>query len=311
MALFEEGLVSIIIPVFNREKLLPETLDSVLSQIYKKWECIIIDDGSTDGSMNIAKEYANKDIRIKAYRRPLYKKKGANTCRNYGFELSQGEFIQWFDSDDLMDSNMLQNAINILNTDGFDMAFVNAGYFEEKKDNLISKSSFFVEKSEDNLAFKYLTLKIFFQTSQVIFRHKTLLYLNKTFNDRLNRNQETQFFISLLLRDIKLSAIKDVLVYIRIHDKSITSKYQAMKIADKYIVDFEAFRQIYIDFIGTKYLTQEVKSHFSEMFFKSLKKANPKNINYFKIYLFGNKYGLFPSFFVSTKIFLSRTFKNV
>ena len=51
------------------------------------------------------------------------------------------------------------------------------------------------------------------------------------------RNQETQFFISLLLRDIKLSAIGDVLVYIRIHNKSITSEYHTLRISDKYIFE--------------------------------------------------------------------------
>ena len=72
---FEKGLVSIIIPVFNRENFLPETLDSILVQTYTNWECIIVDDGSSDSSLNVAKEYAKNDNRFLVYNRPWYKKR--------------------------------------------------------------------------------------------------------------------------------------------------------------------------------------------------------------------------------------------
>ena len=115
MEQFEKGLVSIIIPVFNRASLLPETLDSIVSQTYLNWECIIVDDGSTDSSLNVALGYAKKDNRFKVHSRPWFKKKGANSCRNYGFNLSNGEFIQWFDSDDLMYNSMLSQKIEFVN----------------------------------------------------------------------------------------------------------------------------------------------------------------------------------------------------
>jgi glycosyltransferase involved in cell wall biosynthesis len=270
-----------------------------------------VDDGSTDDSLNVAIGYAKKDNRFKVHSRPWFKKKGANSCRNYGFKLSKGEFIQWFDSDDISDPEMLKITINSLYKGGFDMLVSNASYFKKDLNNLISTISFSADGIGLNLAFDYLTMKYFFQTSQVIFRHKTLLFLNKVFNVGLKRNQETQFFTSLLLCNINISVIKDVLVYIRVHNDSITSKYQDLAIPNKYIVDFDAYRLMYKDFHGSKSFTKEVKSYFLDYFLKSLKKANPNKIKYYHIYLFVIRYQIFPSFFGATKIFISKVLKNV
>ena len=111
-------LVSILIPNYNKAPYISETLDSVLAQTYTNWECIIVDDHSTDNSWKILEEYALKDSRFKIFQRPSHLPKGGNTCRNYAFELSNGEYIQWFDSDDLMLENMLE--IRISEIAGYD-----------------------------------------------------------------------------------------------------------------------------------------------------------------------------------------------
>ena len=82
-------LISIIIPTYNRSHLLGETLDSVLIQTYRNWECIVVDDGSTDYTPELMEFYIRKDSRFSFYRRPEEKAKGANACRNYGFEKSR------------------------------------------------------------------------------------------------------------------------------------------------------------------------------------------------------------------------------
>lgn len=121
-------LVSILIPNYNKAPYLKETLDSILAQTYKNWECIIVDDHSTDHSWEILEEYEKLDPRFKVFKRPDHLPKGGNACRNYAFELSKGEYIQWFDSDDLMMSNMLWNRVNLLLKDNnFDFT-VSSGY---------------------------------------------------------------------------------------------------------------------------------------------------------------------------------------
>ncbi len=110
-------LISIIIPTFNRSHLLGETLDAVIEQTHKEWECIVVDDGSTDNTLELVEGYVDKDERFRYLKRPSDRPAGGNAARNYGFEQSKGEFIQWFDSDDLMCEHLLAEQLaNIVQT---------------------------------------------------------------------------------------------------------------------------------------------------------------------------------------------------
>lgn len=97
----KESLISIIIPVYNRQELVKDALDSVLAQTYQAWECIVIDDGSTDDTWTVLKKYAQKDNRFKIHKRNR-EPKGAPTCRNIGISLAQGEYVIFLDSDDML-----------------------------------------------------------------------------------------------------------------------------------------------------------------------------------------------------------------
>ena len=99
-------MVSYVIPTYNREQVLPRTLDSILAQTYREWECIIVDDGSHDGSMDVAARYAKKDKRFKVLSNIFHK--GAQGARNTGILAADGEWICLFDSDDLMYPNYLE-----------------------------------------------------------------------------------------------------------------------------------------------------------------------------------------------------------
>src|SRR5690606_24561667 len=116
----EHPLVSIIIPTYNRAHLLGETLDSILAQTYTNWECIIVDDGSTDESQLVFEAYKNKDSRFQFLRRPKTKPKGANACRNLGLENATGDYSVFFDSDDLMAPDLLEIKVNAIKATGCD-----------------------------------------------------------------------------------------------------------------------------------------------------------------------------------------------
>ena len=107
-------MVSIIIPTYNRAYLIRETLESIIIQSYKDWECIIIDDDSQDNTAEVINHYINIDDRFRFFTRPKELPKGANSCRNYGLENSRGKYIKWMDSDDLLTSNCLFDQVSIL-----------------------------------------------------------------------------------------------------------------------------------------------------------------------------------------------------
>lgn len=93
-------LISIIIPAYNVDRFIAETLDSILAQTYETWEAIVVDDHSTDNTAQIIQNYAQQDPRIQYHLAP---KHGGNAAigRNYGLQFAQGDYITFFDSDDI------------------------------------------------------------------------------------------------------------------------------------------------------------------------------------------------------------------
>lgn len=127
----KENLVSIIIPSFNRATLIGETLDSIIAQTYPNWECIIVDDGSSDNTVEVIKDYITLDNRFSLYQREQLPK-GAPTCRNIGLKQTKGKYIIFFDSDDLFAENCLENRLKIAQQKELDFYLFQGGIFLEK-----------------------------------------------------------------------------------------------------------------------------------------------------------------------------------
>ena len=96
--------ISIIVPIFNMEWCMQKCIDSILAQTFENFECLLIDDGSTDRSPAICDEYAQKDARIKVYHKP---NGGLSDARNYGLERALGEYTIFADPDDWVDAEGL------------------------------------------------------------------------------------------------------------------------------------------------------------------------------------------------------------
>lgn len=105
-------LVSIIIPTYNRAEFLPRSINSVINQTYKNWELIIVDDRSTDNTLQLVKKYAEKDKRIKYIKNTH--KKGPAGAKNQGIEIAKGELLAFLDSDDEWLKDKLDIQINYL-----------------------------------------------------------------------------------------------------------------------------------------------------------------------------------------------------
>ena len=111
-------MISVIIPVYNCEKYLDRCIESVQQQTYSDWELVLVDDGSSDNSLQIIKEYSEQDERIKYFHKD--KSEGAGPARNKGIEESSGEYIMFIDADDYMADNMLEKLYSTI-TKGYDV----------------------------------------------------------------------------------------------------------------------------------------------------------------------------------------------
>ena len=107
-----DNLYSIIMPAYNAEKYIEKAIKSVINQSYKKWELIIVDDGSNDNTIKIIQKYVSTDKRIKLFQNP---KKGAGAARNYGILNSKGKYIAFIDSDDYYSPNFISVANQLIN----------------------------------------------------------------------------------------------------------------------------------------------------------------------------------------------------
>lgn len=119
-----DDLISIIMPLFNSKETLSESIESVLNQTYCCWELLIIDDHSTDGSFELAKEYSEKDQRIKVLQTEI--NSGTACARNLGTTNAKGNYITFLDSDDLWKPNKLEVQINYIKSHKY--AFVYSDY---------------------------------------------------------------------------------------------------------------------------------------------------------------------------------------
>ncbi len=299
-------LCSIIIPTFNRENLLQFTLDSVLNQTYSNWECIIVDDGSTDNTLEIIKNYVFIDSRFKFYKRPFYLNKGANSCRNYGFSKISGEFVQWFDSDDIMMPSMIEEKVSRIIYDKSDIVIARLGFFKHEIDRYFTDDRITIESKSNNLPFDFFAGDFWFQTSQPLFTKSFLSFQKKLFNINLKRNQETELFVRILIQKPKISYLNSVLLLQRIHDNSIGGLYVSLSESKKYLIDNPAYKLLFQSFINTPFLTQEVFLYFKKYFHSCLNKMHFNFYSMFKLLLFGFKYKLFNSNILATKIFITR-----
>jgi glycosyltransferase involved in cell wall biosynthesis len=245
------SLISIIIPTYNRAVLLPETLDSILAQTHNNWECVIVDDGSTDNTVEVINRYSELESRIKLYERPKERLKGANACRNFGFEKSKGEFINWFDSDDIMLPNFLAEKLKIFeNNPKLDAVCSYGAYFE------FDKSLFEIRKPElngTNHLVDYVSSKLFFITHGPLWK-KSFLDSKVLFDENRPKLQDTEFHFRMLIHNLNFKFYEqDFLFLIRRGDDRISSKKTLTLKKLESVLEYHYLTMISTDKVNSKY----------------------------------------------------------
>lgn len=129
---FIEELVSIIMPAYNSEAFIKESIQSVLNQTYKNWELIIVDDCSNDNTVNVVKSFKDERIRILI----LDQNSGAAAARNKGIEAAAGEFLAFLDSDDLWTKEKLEKQLTFMKDNNYH--FTCTQYAEIDKNNTVN-----------------------------------------------------------------------------------------------------------------------------------------------------------------------------
>jgi glycosyltransferase involved in cell wall biosynthesis len=214
--------IAIIIPVFNRENLLSFTLDSIVDQSFTNWECILVDDHSSDASFEIMEGYQKKDPRFKVFKRPNELKKGANACRNFGFTKSIAPTIKWFDSDDIMLSNHLDIAYQTLIEKKLDFVVTDTINFDHDTHVLLDKPYSFDRNKENITSENLARIRIGWITDDFLGTRKIVESLK--FNENITDGDEYNFFIKILQNEVKGAFVNQTVTHRRIHIDSISFK---------------------------------------------------------------------------------------
>ena len=254
-----KNVISIIIPVYNQEKYLAETLNSVLNQSYSNWECILVNDGSADNSVSVINQYLAKDNRFSFINS---ENKGVSHARNLALKQVKGDFILFLDGDDLIHPEKLQIAIsNFEQNTNLGIVFNTTNYFQDTIENVLFAIQLETELVNFNGILLYWGEKITIPIHSAIIK-KTLLE-GIEFNCELTAQEDWLVWLRLFKNNPNVLVLDKVLSYYRKHN---TSRTQTVSLKDDHFKALQIFEN-YIDVADYKLLLlHQIKRYYNKSY---------------------------------------------
>lgn len=267
-------MFSIILPCYNLEKYIKKSIESILNQTYKEFELIIVDDGSTDESLNIIQSFQKEDERIK-----LIKKSngGVSTARNMGIKEATGEYILFFDGDDLIEKNTLEILKENFDRNKTDM--VSFGYKKIDSGTLDTlkhySSNKFDSKKFTGTDFlkKFLLKKIDQHICSFGVKKKVLDTNNLYFDENTHRGEDIEFQIKCMSKCRSVLYLdKELFFYCMRQGSAVNREYIRS--------DFEVYLRIYHYLeIGNLDLLQSYNNYMAVKYLSIVKEIYTKGSN--------------------------------
>ena len=233
---FVEGLVSVIIPVYSRDALIIEAIESIHNQTYRPIECIVVDDGSTDNTIKTVENLIDQNT-DDAFEIKLIKQdnSGAPSARNNGIKNASGEFIQFLDSDDLLYPNKIKDQVSVLqNYEKIDGLYGNWHHGTKENHVLIKGEKW------DNPIDQFYGGRVI-HTLSFLFRRSFINTIGP-WDENLKRNQEIDYFLRGALAGGNFEYLPKITGLWREHEgeRIVTSSgaIGALAFHDKWIVEF-------------------------------------------------------------------------
>ena len=209
----KNDIISIITPLYNSEKYIKQTIESVLAQTYKKWEIIVVDDVSTDKGIVIVKKYISKDNRIKLIQ--LEKNGGGAVARNKAIESANGRYIAFLDSDDLWHPKKLEKQIKFMQKKGYAFTFTK---YQKMKEN-------------GELLDTYMDVPKRINYKKALFGNPigclTAVYdvekLGKIYMPNIRKRQDYALWLKILKKEKYAYGLNESLAYYRLRENSVSS----------------------------------------------------------------------------------------
>ncbi len=259
--------VSILIPLYNSEEYIAETIDSCLNQTHKNIEIIIIDDGSTDSGLSTARQYENEYSNIKV---EAQKNSGAPVARNRAFELSTGEYIQYIDADDLLHPDKISLQMEVLKTaDERTLVFGKWGTFQENIKNVIWRELLINKNYDDPKQF----LLDLWGNGVAVIPHlwlipRKLIEESGGWDESLVKNQDGEFFSRVVFIASKVLFVVDSIGYYRRDNVNSISRQVSKKALQSNLKTFETYMELMKDDIDKSEVRRSLALVYSRFLYK-------------------------------------------
>jgi GalNAc5-diNAcBac-PP-undecaprenol beta-1,3-glucosyltransferase len=216
-------IVTIIMATYNRSHFILETLNSIQKQSYLNWECLIIDDGGTDNTLEVITPILDKDSRFKFFKRTDRYKKGLPGCRNYGLDLVQGDYVIFFDDDDIVHPDNLKICLEILDGKSLDFCHYQKKSYESRIPLIVKSEVTEQIRLTKNSIERVVTQEIGLASCTVMW--KSYCFNKSRFNENLLYAEEWECYIRIISENFNGIIIDSILYYNRKHASSNTGEF--------------------------------------------------------------------------------------
>lgn len=213
--------VSIIIPCYNQGVYLSEAVDSIKNQTFQDWECIIVNDGSTDNTIQIAEFLCSRDCRIRLVNK---ENGGLSSARNAGLRVAKGKYLQFLDSDDYLLPTKLEKQIRQMESN--ESITLSVSKYHLCMDTINNTYDTRFSTTDYDLNIKGILYKwgacFTFPPACCMVRHEFLLKNNIQFNEDLKACEDWLFLVQTLVHGAKMKLVDEALVLYRQHSHQMT-----------------------------------------------------------------------------------------
>lgn len=209
-------VISVIVPVYQAQAYLSVCIDSLLAQTFRKWELLLIDDGSTDASPQICDTYAAKDTRVQVTHQ---KNQGVSTARNVGIAQARGDYLAFVDADDWVEPCFLQRLLDVIGPAQMALCGVaDAAPFSPSLERF-TRQQMQVQPS------RYAQLVYTNYAINKLYRRELLLPDGPRFDTSMKRGEDAAFVAACLQKCDTIAACPDILYHYRVNEASATHRF--------------------------------------------------------------------------------------
>jgi glycosyltransferase involved in cell wall biosynthesis len=252
--------ISIITPNYNYSQYIPQLLNSIIQQEYQKWEHIIVDDGSTDNSVDVIKSYIQKDNRIKLIKQ---ENKGQTPAINRALKDVTGEIVCWINSDDWFVNGIFKKAVSEFEKNKeLDILYGDGIYFKVDENKFLLRR----QLPFDYKLFTFIGFGLSVM-SNTVFWKSNILKDTGTFNEEMVYNMDGEYF-SRIFWNRKVKHIRNPVAYFRWHSEAKTIKNRGNNRTTLYNTELKKELETSLQNLNILYLLNTIKFKLLKRYYK-------------------------------------------